>query len=263
MTIHLYTLCWNEIDILPFVIDYWKRLNIARAVVYDNGSTDGSIEFLNQYDWIEVRHYDSNNEIRDDIYLEIKNNAWKESKGKCDWVIVCDMDEIIFSNHLEEELDYMKKYGHNAMGCPWYAMCFDKKPTYDPNKLLHTQGTMFYKQPFINLCFKFNKAGKVLLFDPNIIDEINYTYGCHKCEPTPYFFPYISQKILEFHINKGLSENYFVERRKILGERLSEENKKINAGLEYLLNEETNREYYRAIQKRSIDVNKFPDCIPN
>ena len=25
LTVDLYTLCWNEIDLLPFVIDYWKR----------------------------------------------------------------------------------------------------------------------------------------------------------------------------------------------------------------------------------------------
>jgi hypothetical protein len=44
-------------DILPFVLDYWKRLPITKAVVFDNGSTDGSVEYLKQYDWIEVRYF--------------------------------------------------------------------------------------------------------------------------------------------------------------------------------------------------------------
>ena len=261
MTIHLYTLCWNEIDILPFVIDYWKRLNIARAVVYDNGSTDGSIEFLSQYDWIEVRHYDTGGEIDDLAYLDIKNNAWKESKGRADWVIICDMDEIIFSNYLEEELSYMKNNNYNTMVCPWYMLCFDKRPSYDPNKLLHTQGDKFYKQ-LINYFFDYRDYGKFLIFDPYNIDEIDFGMGAHTCHPKPNSSVYISDKIIEFHINKGLCEDYFVERRKIFGQRLSEENRKCCRGCEYLLSEQSNRENYRGYQNNSINVNEvFKDIL--
>ena len=43
--IHVYVVCWNEMDILPFCVDYWKRY-AEKVVVYDNGSTDGSLEFM-------------------------------------------------------------------------------------------------------------------------------------------------------------------------------------------------------------------------
>lgn len=128
MKIYLYTLCWNEMDILPFVIDYWKHLGITKAIVYDNGSTDGSVEFLSKYDWIEVRHFETKG-MNDNKQKDIKNNCWKETKGKdIDFVIVCDMDEIIFSDNLNEILETMKKDNYNAMITPIYGICEDFKP---------------------------------------------------------------------------------------------------------------------------------------
>ena len=43
--IHVYVVCWNEIDIAPFVVDYWKQY-AQKVVVFDNGSTDGTIDYL-------------------------------------------------------------------------------------------------------------------------------------------------------------------------------------------------------------------------
>ena len=41
MKVDLYTLCWNEIKIIPFVIDYWKnikeQIDEFHVYVYDNG----------------------------------------------------------------------------------------------------------------------------------------------------------------------------------------------------------------------------------
>lgn len=58
--IYVYTFCYNEIDILPFIIEYWKQY-ATKVIVYDNDSTDGSDLYLKQYDWIEVRKYNTNN----------------------------------------------------------------------------------------------------------------------------------------------------------------------------------------------------------
>lgn len=55
MNIVVYTFCYNEIQILPFVEQYWRRF-ASKVVVYDNGSTDGSLEFLSKVPCVEVRH---------------------------------------------------------------------------------------------------------------------------------------------------------------------------------------------------------------
>ena len=123
MTIHLYTLCWNEMDILPFVVDYWKRF-VTHAYVYDNGSTDGSVEYLKQFDWITVEHYESDG-MDDSKLRDIKNTKWKQSKGNADWVVVCDMDEIVYSKDLGKVLEKASSNGYTAIDCDWYWFCDD------------------------------------------------------------------------------------------------------------------------------------------
>ena len=255
MNIHLYTLCWNEIDILSFVLDYWKRLPITKAVVYDNGSTDGSIEYLQQYEWIEVRHFETEGQ-NDNVQRDIKSKAWKESKGKCDFVIVCDMDEMIYCPTIEQELQYMKDNGYNVMGMPWYALCYDDRPEYDPNKLLHQQGHKFYKQ-YINHKHIYSHLGKFMLFDPNLINDMGYSVGCHISNPTPQIKLYETNKAFSVHINKGFSEDYFVARRKIMSKNLSQVNRKANMCYEYNKNEEEQRKEYRKYQSEAVDVNKL------
>ena len=47
--VNWYTLCWNENDIIKYVIDYWKTIkNQAdlQVIVYDNGSNDGCLNEL-------------------------------------------------------------------------------------------------------------------------------------------------------------------------------------------------------------------------
>jgi len=53
MTVHVHTFCWNEMEILPFVVQYWKRF-ADKVFVYDNGSDDGSVEYLKKFDFVEV-----------------------------------------------------------------------------------------------------------------------------------------------------------------------------------------------------------------
>lgn len=255
MKIHLYTLCWNEMDILPFVIDYWKLLPIEKAVVYDNGSTDGSIEYLQQYDWIEVRHFETKGQ-NDLVQRDIKSNAWKESKGKADFVIVCDMDEMLYSKNINEVLQQMKDGGYNVLGNPWYALCYDERPEYDPNKLLHQQGHKFYKQ-HINHHPRWGHLGKFMLFDPNLITDMGYSVGCHIANPQPYLKLFETDKVFALHINKGLSEDYFVQRRKKMANNLSVVNKRSGMCFEYWKAEEESRNEYRKYQEQSVDVNKL------
>ena len=105
-----YVLCWNEMPILPFMIDYWKMI-AKKVIVIDNNSTDGTLDYLRAFDWIEVKPYpiNTNNTLNDDIHVRIKNDCWKEQKGKnVDFVIVSDLDEIIWSKNLYEDLKFFK-----------------------------------------------------------------------------------------------------------------------------------------------------------
>lgn len=248
--IHLYTLCWNEINILPFVIDYWKDIPVTKAIVYDNGSTDGSIEFLQQYDWIEVRHFDSDG-MNDDIQKQIKNSCWKESKGVADYVIVCDMDEVLWSCHWKDVLEFMKDNRCNVLATPWYALCGDSMPEHSDGVLLHKIINKVYKQE-INRQYK--DIGKFMLFNPNEIEEMNYSVGCHIADVKPKLSMFETKRVYAIHFDKGFGVDYFIHRRKLMNNRLSETNRNNGWCYEYGFSEEKIREEYKKHQNESINI---------
>ena len=111
LKIELYTVGWNEEFQLPFAIEYWKRFisdeTDFKVIYYDNMSTDKSLEILSQYDWIEVRQFDSKNEMNEDFQTIIRNNCWKGSDA--DWVMMVDVDEVFYCNDIISELKKFKK----------------------------------------------------------------------------------------------------------------------------------------------------------
>lgn len=249
--IHVYVLCWNEIDILPFVVDYWKQF-AEKVVIFDNGSDDGSIEYLSQYSWIDVRHYESNG-IDDTIYIKIKNNCWKESKGIADFVVVGDMDECLYSPVLEQELDYMKANNMTMCGPRQYALQGDYYPEYQPGKFLHEIITRvrFQKSHHSTWC---DTSGKLMLFNPNEIEETNYGPGCHTTSPIGNVKLYDGNKIFCIHINRGFGAEYNIKRSRILQHRNSPENKKKGYAIHYSYSDERIRSDYQKGIERSIDI---------
>lgn len=243
MKIDLYTLCWNEMDILPFVIDYWKRF-VTHAYVYDNGSTDGSVEYLKQFDWITVEHYESDG-MDDSKLRDIKNTKWKQSKGKADWVVVCDMDEIVYSKNLINVFEEATEKGYTAIDCDWYWFCNDYLPEYkDDGILLHQKCTKFHNNP-----------GKHLIFNPNEIIEINYSVGAHTANPKGNYKPYKSGDMCVFHTNKGFGIEYKLKRYKEMNNRLSEIDRRNKWSIHYGFSKQVLIDDYLNCQKNSFNVN--------
>lgn len=251
MTIHLYTLCFNEMDILPFCVDYWKRF-ASHVTVYDNGSTDGSVEFLQHFDWIEVRSFQTDG-MDTQKQTDIKNQAWKESKGKADWVVVCDTDELLFSNHLEEVLKEMQDGGYTALGCKWYQLLGDDKPQYEEGKLLHELIPRVAEQQINN---QDKTIGKILLFNPNAVESTNYGVGCHAISPNGNYRLYKTDKALIVHVEKGFGIDYKLQGFKERNERRSNKNKQRGFGTHYAKSEAVLSEEYKKLIDKSVDINQ-------
>ena len=211
MIVHLYTLCYNEIDSLPFVVDYWKRF-VDHAYVYDNGSNDGSIEFLKKFDWITVRHFETDG-MNDTVHMNIKNECWKESRCIADFVCVCDLDECPYSKDLKAELQSQKEKGYTILRTGWYDYISSEVPVYTEGKLLHEISPMAT-----------SGGCKVILFDPNNIDEINFGPGSHYCNPTGNVKYGWTSKINVLHITHRFSLDYMLDRFKKMNDRMSVEN---------------------------------------
>ena len=135
--IQIYTFTYNNADILPFVIDYWKSY-ATKVVVYDNMSTDCTINLLQQYDWIELYQYDTNNKYDIDKINQIKQECISNSKllKNIDYVLVCDIDEVL---RYTDDLDKVLADGitnKSNVNLNYYEVLFNKFPNYQQDILL-------------------------------------------------------------------------------------------------------------------------------
>ena len=66
----------------------------------------------------------------------------------------------------------------------------------------------------------------------------------------------LSNGDFNLHINKGFGEDYYVSKRKKMGQNLSQTNIKGNMGVEYLKSENELIQEYIEHQKNSFDINE-------
>lgn len=243
--VYIYALCYNEAPILPFVIDYWKRY-AARAVVYDNGSDDASLDILSQYDWIEVRHFDSD-KFDDSVNQHIKNECWKEARGKADFVQVSDMDEVLWSDTMQDELEKFKQSDAAVWNPHYYDLVTENFPEYDGILLHDIDGVRGW----------FNNTGKRILFKPDVIKDVNYSVGAHTMNPVSVDGSTVSyfgdENINEFHL-KQLGYDYTVNKYKSLHDRLSDVNKRNGWGFHYNFSEDHVKSILKDMYDNGVEI---------
>lgn len=244
MNIDVYTVCWNEMAIIPFCIDYWKRF--ARHVyVFDNGSTDGSVEYLKQYDWITVQPFGNKDFKQNAENSRIKNEKWKGSDA--DYVVCCDMDELIIGNNIKGKFELCKQSGYTIIEFDWLWLAGGDNPKYQEGKLLH------------ELCPNIinDKVSKVMVFSPKDITEMNYGPGAHRCKPKGKVKKIHLKTIFCYHICNNLSLEYKLERYKLQNKRRSKEDIKKKWGIHYTFSEQRIRTGYNNAMKKAKNINEF------
>lgn len=247
------TLCYNEIDILPFVSKYWERIG-CDVVVYDNGSTDGSVEFLTVLPYVTVKHFDSDGQ-NDVIQKTIKEKAYLELKYNYDIIIISDMDEIFYFNDFKALSEAFISGGYNVLATPIYSLCEDSKPPYMKDKLLHEQCHKFYKQR-MNHMNGFENYSKLSIFNTKITDKVTMSVGQHYVQTSPQMRLMLAKDDFCLHINKGFGWEYQYQIRQRMYKNLSQVNKNGGMCTEYADSEEKVRNDYKANQSKSFDINK-------
>ena len=175
--VHLYATCWNEIRLLGFFFRHYDSI-VQRYVIFDEGSTDGSLDFLRGHPKVELRRF-----VRNDpdsfvlSELELFNNCWKESRGfrgspVADWVIICNIDEHIVHPDLGGYLSKCLETGITALPALGYQMFVEEFPR--PGE--HLCETRTHALPDPTDC-------KLVVFSPTAIKEINFAVGGHAAQP--------------------------------------------------------------------------------
>ena len=171
MKVHVYILCYNEEVVISHTIEHYRRnFSDCEFTIYDNKSTDESRNIAKDLS-CNIIEWESNNEIDDYKYKDIKNTCWKEQKEG--WAIVIDMDEWLAVNDeilkKEEENDVtiLKVKGVDMIG-------ESKNILLDDIDLHKIEKCIDYERENKNLCFRVGE---------NYITEMNYDWGAHKCDP--------------------------------------------------------------------------------
>lgn len=210
--ISIYTICYNEEIMLPFMIKWYReRFPNCSITVYDNESTDRSVQIALE-NGCEVISYNTNNQLSDSKYLEIKNSCWK--KAKTPWVLICDVDELLDINH--EELLVQNNLGFTIITSKGYNMYNLSNDNLVEN---------------MNYGVRAKQYDKIYLFNKDKIKEINYEPGCHYAKPKGKVI-FTKQKFTLLHFTY-LSPEYIINRYKQNALRLSPENKKNGWGIHY------------------------------
>jgi glycosyltransferase involved in cell wall biosynthesis len=190
MNVEIFTVIKDAEYILPFYLEHYTRnFPDCKINIFDNGSTDSSIDLCKEAGCNIIPFFDFVPLVKEHYLTDLKNNVWKTSKA--DWVIICDVDELIQINSDDlvnlVEVDIVQFRGFNMVDIN------DKK---DPKLFTHGLSAGMY-------C-------KACLFRPSI-EEINYTSGAHGFEPdSKYKISKFQYRL--FHYNRSWFnlENFYV-----------------------------------------------------
>lgn len=238
--VHVYSICYNGEVLLPYFLRHYETI-AEKIIIYNNQSTDRTEEILKAHDKVEMRELESNNEIRDDYFRAIKNNCWKESRGIARLVVVCDIDEFLYHVNLPEYLEHFNNSRQTLIKPTGYNMVSENLPS----------GNDQIYDEIKNGVLDNHWSAKSIMFKPDAIKEINYSYGAHGCKPNGYVRPDYSATLLHY---RYLSEDFLVKTYAERKKRLSELNRKKGWGMQYDYPEEVLREIYREHLKHAKQV---------
>ena len=231
----IYTVTFNEELMLPYFIrHYRKNFPGCRIVVYDNYSTDATVKIALAAG-CEVILYDTNNQLDDMKYLEIKNHCWQGQKER--WAMIVDCDELCNIN--EWHLDAETSDGATIISFKGYNMV-----NHENNLDIHniTNGS------------KDEMYSKSYLFDTRRIEEINYNAGCHVCNPVGEIRK--SENIYPCYHYKFIQQQYMVERYKRNAQRMAAYGRSKGMGSHYWKNANTIKQEFLDAQKIAVTVRK-------
>lgn len=174
MTVHYYTQSWNDAEMLGFMFRHYDPI-VDRYFVYDDGSTDGTIEMLKAHPKVDLRSVppgDPNSRTLSSV--RFFDEVWRQSRGIADWVIVADIDEHLYHPDLERYL----------------AICRERGVTLIPALGYQMLSAHFPQPPDLLLCAHLTRGApwrqmsKLGFFAPDRIEAVNYSTGRHRCAPT-------------------------------------------------------------------------------
>jgi hypothetical protein len=239
--VHVYALCWNEERMLPYFFRHYDGL-ADRYFIFDNGSTDRSLEMLRAHPRVVLGSFEVTGDSFVRAAAEHYNECWKQSRGRADWVVVCNIDEHVYHPDLPGYLRRCKAGGVTLVIPEGYNMVSDTFP--------QTEG---------RLCEAVRRGtrdgmwDKPEIFDPERIEEINFAPGRHWASPVGEVVAPRGERPKLLHF-KYLGLDYVLGRHGELKTGLRALDIKKGWGVQYLWRERKTVKKFRSMKEKSVLV---------
>lgn len=222
MIIHLYAMCLNEEQMIPFFFEHYRNI-VNKFVIYDNGSTDGTLKLLSGDERVSVREFKTSPSSFVESARVLLDSVWKQSRSEADWVIIVEMDEHLHHHDLAAYVRHCTATGITAIRSIGYEMVSDILPA-GPSPL-YEQVTSGFRAP---------QMDKFSIFRPDSIVSTNFGWGRHFDSPRGkiVYEPFRQVKLLHF---KHLSVDYVCNRNTTLAKGLRNDDLEKGWGSQYLI----------------------------
>jgi hypothetical protein len=246
VSIELYTRCWNDAHMLGFFFRHYDRF-VSRYLVFDDGSTDASLDILHAHPRVEVRSFayaDPTSRILSSTSLS--NNFWKESRGRADWVIVTDIDEHLNHPDLTAYLKECKQVGVTIIPAIGYQMFSEVFPA--PDSLLERDVVLGYRWANMN---------KLNIFSPEDVEEVQYAPGRHSANPVGRVMLPPSDELRLLHF-KFMDFEMLHTRHRMCAARSRPVDIERRYGAEYFWSRDVLLEGWNFVRENAVDITKVP-----
>jgi len=235
MIVEAYIIAWNEAETIHLTIKHYQKF-CTSIKIFDNYSDDGTPDICRSMG-CNVQSFGIPGVLDDREYTKLKNNCWKKSEA--DFVFVVDADEIFYfygeNNRLR--LSLLKIYGYSIIKPQGWQVIdhFVPRETW-------VEATRGYRD---------DNYSKLCCFDPKAIKEINYVHGCHVAKPVGKI--QLAEVGMLFHYRNIGGPQRLIERHKLYRSRMSDWNKRWNAGIHYTYEDERRLKEWNEQYEKSVE----------
>lgn len=226
---------------LPYYLRHYQAI-ASHFFIYDDQSTDGSLEILSNYDNVTIQPFVNEGYSFVLNGQKFANQAWKQSRGKADWVIICNIDEHLYHPNLENYLQQCYSQGITVIPAQGYQMISESFPT--------TDGRLC---DVITRGMPWSLMDKLIIFNPNLIEEINYVPGRHNAYPQGRVISPRTTELKLLHY-KYLGLDYLLKRHAVLKTGLKSLDVNMNWGHQYLWDRQTTEDDFIHVKNNAIEV---------
>lgn len=176
---HIIVLTYNKLETNKlFFNNLFKYTNDFHLTIFDNGSTDGTKDFLKDlYDKknnITLINSDCNTGI-----IEGRNKSYYLSKIECKYIIFLDNDQIVQEKWLDSHLDYMLSNNLDLVGVEAWQMrstCYPYKKINNKDFFHYVGcGGMLIKKEVIETIGLFDKR-----FNPMYFEDPDFNWRAYQ-----------------------------------------------------------------------------------